>query len=458
MRNRVWGIAIAVFLFASLLAGPSVPLLTTGMSDGKAAVPGETHLDISTRQAAGARPLAPLVGDVFLPHDTFGVEGLLPASSGRVATPEPGPDDTSRFMMGSVAVAIILPESNGTKDPNQEDWNATEIANVTSEVMAGLSWWTTQEPNASLTFSYDPLSPYIIDTSYEPINHPQSNESLWINEVMAFLGYTSGTYFDRVRAFDNALRTSLSTDWAFTIFVVDSAVDSDGRFADGTYFAYAYLGGPFQVQTYDNDGWGIGLMDLVTSHETGHIFWATDEYDEGPTPGLDPGFDDETSGYLNILEIWLSECVMDDNTLCVSGGTAGQIGWADSGDNPGILDILDVPPQTTLDPHGDPTNDETPTYNGTATVVAYPSSDGLDDVTINTISDVEYRVDGGSWTSATPSDGAFDEAVEDFTFTLSTLLEGTYTIEAQAKIEFGPPIPTTILDPTPASDGLTIDI
>ena len=462
------GLILATLLFASLLAAPSFALgIGEPPDDPDEMVQVEPQVAASAVEAAFVQTSpAPLVGDAFLPLDTHR-PGARGTSSEISAAPEPGSLDTSRFMMGSVAYALILPESNGAVDVNQENWTAAEIASVSSAVQAGVTWWAGQEPNASLSFSYDPLSPYVIDTSYEPINHPKSDEGLWINEVMASLGYTSGTHFDRVRAFDNALRANLGTDWAFTIFVVDSTVDPDELFADGMYFAYAYLGGPFQVQTYDNDGWGIARMDRVTAHETGHIFWATDEYDEGP-PGFNPGDDDEISGYLNIQEIFLSECVMDTNILCVSDavppllsgsqGTRGQIGWRDSGGNPGIFDILDVPPETTLTPHADPTSDETPTYTGTATVVAYPSLDGLMDVTINTIADVEFRVDGGPWASATPSDGAFDEAVEAFTFTVSTLLEGTHTIEAQAKIEFPPPVPTTILDASPATDDLTIDI
>ncbi|MEE9196522.1 MAG: hypothetical protein V3U45_00115, partial [bacterium] len=330
-------------------------------------------------------------------------------------------------MMGSVAVAVILPESDGSNDPNLENWTAAETATVMGEIQAGLSWWASVEANASLTFIYHTPTPQVVATSYEPISRPGTDEGLWINEVMTVLGYPSGDHFARVRAYDNFLRALHGTDWAFTIFVVDSSVDADGLFTDGD-FAYAYLGGPFQVMTYDNDAWGIGLMDLVAAHETGHIFWATDEYDEGPTSGFDPGFDDETSGYLDLQEIWLSECIMDDNTLCVSAGTAGQIGWVDSDSN-SAFDILDVPPETTLTPHADPTNNVTPTYTGTATVDPFPAVIGTS-VTINTIADVEYRVDGGSWSSASALDGAFNETAEAFTFTTPLLAEGNHTIEA----------------------------
>ena len=393
-----------------------------------------------------------LVGDALLPADWTSRYGVH-ASENEVSVPEPGFLDTSRYMMGSVAFSIILPESTGAIDPNQEDWTPTEIATVISKIKEGLAWWASLRPDAFVSFvdNY-----YVVNTGYEPINHPQWEEWLWIHDVMAALGYPSGDRFDRVRTFDNDLRDSLGTDWAFTIFVVDSTVDLDGKFADGQYFAYAYFGGPFLVMTYDNDGWGIGNMHGVTAHELGHIFWATDEYDAVS----------QFSGYLHVEEVSQSGCLMHTGVIgCLSDGspsgsrgTTGQIGWRDWGDNPGVMDILDVPPETSLAVYTpDPTDDDTPTFTGSTTVVAYPSYEGAW-VTINTIANVEFRVDGGPWAPSIPVDGSFDEAVESFTFTTPSLRDGVHTIEARAKIVVPTLSTTTIYDPTPASDTLTVKI
>ena len=86
------------------------------------------------------------------------------------------------------------------------------------------------------------------------------------------LGYTSGSYLDQVAALNQYEMSQQSTDWAFTIFVVDSLNDLDGKFSDNVWFAYSYLGGPFLVMTYDNNGYGISDMDYACAHETGHIF------------------------------------------------------------------------------------------------------------------------------------------------------------------------------------------
>src|SRR3990172_4144614 len=188
----------------------------------------------------------------------------------------PGFYQTSEFMLGRVAVGLILPESDGTIDPNLSDWTAEQRELVLNEVTQGLDWWSRRAPEAHLTFVIDDHATAPIATGYEPIAHPYTDESLWINDTLARLGYTSGSHFHRVRAYLNDLRTTYHTDWAFAIFVANSFGDSNGAFTDG-YFAYAYVGGPFVVMTYDNAGYGINNMDAVAAHETGHIFRALDQ-------------------------------------------------------------------------------------------------------------------------------------------------------------------------------------
>lgn len=197
--------------------------------------------------------------------------GSYAPTSGLGVLQAPDVYDTSEYFMGEAAVGIVLPESTGT----QENWSTQRQNNVISEIQASMDWWAARETNARLTFVYDVrLS---VQTTYEPITLTSTNEGVWIAEVMGNLGYASGNYFARVYAYLNSLRSTLETDWAFAIFVVDSNNDADGLFSDG-YFAYAYLGGPFMVMTYDNDGYSISNMDAVSAHETGHIFYANDQY------------------------------------------------------------------------------------------------------------------------------------------------------------------------------------
>ncbi len=50
----------------------------------------------------------------------------------------PSPSRTSDFMIGRVAVGIILPESNGVISPSLENWNSTEVDFIKQEVNQAL--------------------------------------------------------------------------------------------------------------------------------------------------------------------------------------------------------------------------------------------------------------------------------------------------------------------------------
>jgi len=402
----------------------------------------------------------PIIGDMLIAPKkpailkAVGVtaQSGIPASEITVQTLPYGAGfyDTSEYMIGDIAVGIILLESNGSIDVSTEDWTTIEESNVVSEIQAGLNWWAVREPNAKLTFTYDIHTK--VPTGYEPISHTgptgnPSGESLWINDAMIYLGYSTSDYFDKVYAYENAIRQSNNTDWAFTIFVVDSANDPDGLFTDG-YFAYAYLGGPFTVMTYDNDGYGIGNMDAVIAHETGHIFYANDQYAEAQRPCT------EITGYLAIQNqnsaYTLSgpcssnvDSIMRSQVPPYTNGSIDpyarqQIGWRDT-DADGIMDIIDFVPVSILNTYSpDPTNDSTPTYTGrSSTTTTYPNNNPApwnsgNSITINKIASIQYRVDNGSWINASPADGSFDSNTEDFNFTTPELSNGTHTFEVRA--------------------------
>ena len=363
--------------------------------------------------------------------------------------PGPGYYDTSEYMIGSVVVGVIFLESNGSIDPNTENWTPTEESNVQNEINQALTWWAGQNTFAGISFTLDVH--LAVPTSYEPIIHPSAItndawEKLWVCEAMAGLGYSSGDWMKRTRDYINAIRTTYNTDWAYAVYVVDSSADVDGCFSDG-FCAYAYLGGPFAVMTYDNDGWGINAMNQVFAHETGHIFWATDEYN----------LITEYSGYLNAADVEGSGCLMDTNALSLSSGTKLQIGWRDT-DGDTIQDIIDTDPETYLTPYTpDPTSNTVLTYNGSATEVPYPNQNPQphnpgNDVTINFITLALYRIDGSYYMPATPKDGLYDEPVEDYTFTTFPLPpRPPHTIEAISMNSVGN------VDQTPAKDTVTID-
>lgn len=115
----------------------------------------------------------------------------------------------------------------------------------------------------------------------------------WLYDFLDSVGYgKTGIFATDMRSFNDAMRQADNADWAFTIFVVDNSADynngaGDGEFGAGGSYprAYSFPGGQFMV---------VPANRPVTTfaHETGHQFWALDEY-SGPSNA------NEYRGYYN---------------------------------------------------------------------------------------------------------------------------------------------------------------
>ncbi|MEW6756662.1 MAG: hypothetical protein AB1347_00425 [Acidobacteriota bacterium] len=372
----------------------------------------------------------------------------------------------SEYMLGSASVSVILPESNGVTDTSTEDWNSTLESNVAAEIVQGLNDLSTYYSGFTLPSGLQPSWTYHYyhgrtdsraQTQYEPINrnHATSGNPIYINEIFDKLGYSADSgLFAKGEHFNGDQKAADGTDWAFTIFVCNSVNDSDGMFPDG-YFAYAYLGGPVQVQTYDNDGWGIGSMNMVTRHESSHTFYALDEYaSSGCTCVQTSGYVSTQNQNCNASCLINVNCIMNEANkqtgVCLY--TRGQIGWGD-GDGDTYPDPVDVAPDTALTPYSpDPTTNTTLTYTGTAAVQKVSNQNVYNyqcDINLVPLANVQWRVNGGTWQSATAQDGAFDSGSEAYTFT-ATVAAGTHTFEARAVDALGQ------TDASPAADQVTV--
>ena len=371
--------------------------------------------------------LLPDVSSYLMPSQ---YEGALPYGAGF--------QDTSAYMVGTVAVSVLFLESNGTIDEETETWTEEEKVNVVSEIQNGLNWLLMQEPAAHVSFVYE--WHFNVPVGYEPITRPHTDDDLWEEQAMHHLGYGSPYYLVNEYTYLNDLRNTYESDWAFIIFVVDDSEDEDNAFADG-YFAYSFLGGPRMVVTYSNSIWGIANLDSVVAHETCHLFWALDQTCASEVE------QSEQSGYL-AGETTNSEW---NGTACTSTASSlmkgermldtqievsarKQLGWSDS-DSDGILDVLDTVPTVTL-------IQQDASWTGTAKESPLPNQNPFaaeNSISLNTITDVQYRVDQGEWVSATPQDSSFDEPEEAFTldFIVTDLAEGDHTVEIKAQNTVG---------------------
>ena len=111
-----------------------------------------------------------------------------------------------------------------------------------------------------------------------------------------------------------------------------------------TEFAMAleYPDGPFVMMMWNSDGAGPNNIGLVLSHETGHIFWACDEYYNSSTntgcltcgicqPGGLQGPRTATNRNCDYpfgsCYIPRADCMMKYESYTLCGDTVSQIGW-----------------------------------------------------------------------------------------------------------------------------------
>ncbi|MDI6809540.1 MAG: FlgD immunoglobulin-like domain containing protein [Candidatus Eisenbacteria bacterium] len=233
-------------------------------------------------------------------------------------------------MVGTVTVTIFFVESNGSIDPNTYTWTTTAQNEILNKAASGLAWWVSQAGSYGKSLSFTirnyPGSDVRCQTGYEPIIHPSTDAPLWVSQIMANFGYSSGSHISRVTAYNTWAKANYGTDWAYSAFVEYNPPPAADRFTNG-YAAWAYLGGPYTNLLYRSFGWGF---DIVFPHETGHIFWACDEYYEPGYGGCTScgicshGVINGNCEYCNPQSV---PCMMKANSpyLCVY--TPGQIGW-----------------------------------------------------------------------------------------------------------------------------------
>ncbi len=317
-------------------------------------------------------------------------------------------EDTGEFMLGRVAVTPVFLESNGQIDPSTENWTTAHINEVLQNIQAGMQWWedtlATFNSVHTLEFVIDPTYAQTpVPTKYEPISRVSNDYSLWVQEFLSGAGY--GTSIQSgIRAFNHDQRVKLDTDWSFTIFVVPSVNDADQQFAAGGSFsrAFAFAGGLFEVVPSTRPA-------STFAHETGHMFWARDEYAGGGSFFQRRGYyntqntnaaDNSTPGFTQQPSIMASGGLLETAYVnrVSAPTTLAQVGWQDS-DNDGIFDVLDVPLKLTGSGYYDSATSAYK-FSGSASVQTLPNlnTDGFkNDITINRVREIQYRLDGGAW-------------------------------------------------------------
>lgn len=397
-------------------------------------------------------PVAPVTADSTSP---LHADALQAPPRRRLAgssdNPTPDQYQPSTFLAGKVAVQIIFIESNGSYEPSTENWKPQQIAEIRQRVATALSWWAARLPQARLSFD---LTSQVVPSGFEPIKHGLSSEGQWVGDTLNAMGVNASNYFEQAYAADEALRQARGTDWATTIFMVNSSNTSGGRFSDG-HFAYAYINGPFMVVTSDAGPYGTRQLEQVVAHEFGHIFGALDQYASAGVPCS------QESGYLAVpttnsqsgncgtkfVSIML-EPLSAYQTNQVDTSAYGQLGYRDN-DNDAIPDPLDTAPALRIAIKQ--SSGSRPIISGAAVDQAYPSPTG-ELLSINRITAVEYRVDGGIWMPLPAADGAYDQVREQLAAALA-LYDGQHQVELRTINQIGAISPVLSYDLTVSGVG-----
>lgn len=364
------------------------------------------------------------------------------------------PVDNAEFLLGTVAVTPVFFESHEVAGETQ-NWDPEEIDQVLAKIEEGVTWWSDLLDSLDTVHSLD----FVIDDTfarnpvesrYEPINNDSSVFIEYTGDFLRDQGFGEAqginTIEEAVYGFNAQQREKLQTDWSFTIFVADASDDPDGLFASGGRFAgaFAYPGGLFMVVPSTRPA-------STFTHEMGHIFWARDEYRGGGSWTDQRGYynsqnlnayDNPTAGFVQDISIMRGGVPLNDayQALYSPDSTLAMVGWRDS-DGDGIFDVADVPLDLDAVGYFDA---DTSQYHFSGTASAVPllnqnSWGAQSDITLNRISQLQYRLDGGPWQVALEP----DQQVVDFDISLS-IEQPFSTIEWRA-IDLGVGVVSPIL-------------
>jgi hypothetical protein len=366
----------------------------------------------------------------------------------------------TEFMAGRVAMQIVLPESNG----GSENWTEAALNQALQLAVLSILYYEQVFKNVNVEFSF--LMFKSSPTATEPILYSPLEDSVWVADVMAHRGFpgTPSDYLQAVHAFNNQGRRTLGTDWAFTVFIVNSADDADHVFPPPGVksISFSYLGGPFLVVPFPPGEWGTDTFMQLVKHEISHIFWALEE-SLGPQSSCE-----DYSGYLNIQNLnkvkeisptgfprgctpnYIPEACVANHDDMMSGYmappceyTMAMLGNIDANNN-SVPDVFDAPPLITFD-HAlveTLTSVQDTTINFTATVQAVPNRNPRQPAELRRnyatrIKDVNVTLGGVGPYIITPVDGQTDEFEEEYEVPVNNVLPGYTTLEVVARNAFG---------------------
>ncbi len=370
-------------------------------------------------------------------------------------------DQNTEYLLGDILVQVVYPESQGPA----ENWTDGALASAASGVTLALLYFQESYSYASIDFLVRSIPR--ATTAMEPINYTRDNQHVWITDVMNNLGYPGDRteYLDLVHQFNDEWRIKWRTDWVFTAFIVNSANNIPYHafpYTRNNKYGFGRLGGPYMVVPFPTGILGTLLFRPVFRHEMAYVFWA--QYES--VSSSDDCYD--RSGYLNEKN-WNrtksygamgaaegcskshspDPCLMNikDVTEYLYEGspceyTTRMLGLSDDNRN-GVPDAVDAPPIIEFDPAGTETLFvDNLSLRFQAISIGVPNQNSRQSAATRIshalpIKDISYMVNNVGPIRLLPEDGVSDEATEDFTATLTSLMPGLTKVEVYARNTMG---------------------
>jgi hypothetical protein len=223
-------------------------------------------------------------------------------------------------MTGEMSVGIVFVESSRAGGPK---FSTSERNDICNEILSGHSWLTSEHPEGNLSWVYD-----IQNVRLDVANGSgDPDEAYWRDPAIGQINFDGNTYtaaWSGIADYREDMRLANRSSHAFVIFVTPYA---------NSWHAYAG-GGRVTLANKNNwGGWGRNTLDMITAHETSHLFGSSDEYTGSGTPcsSCDTAFgcDNIPNGNCGSCAHPHQDCVMDANSRRLCGYTRGHIGWAD---------------------------------------------------------------------------------------------------------------------------------
>lgn len=265
-------------------------------------------------------------------------------------------------MRGRITVQLFRLDSDGSIDPNTYTWTNADIGTSRDQVYSAYTFWVDQATARGITLSFrveteDPFNRYTrsiypTPTHYEPITHPSSDDYKWINDALAANGYgASPVTADNVYTQNEAYNVAKQADpvygpfdGSYSLYICYNPYPAaPDHFTDGPGAYVGFLGGPYAMVNWNSVGWMPNNLGRVITHETGHIFWACDEYASGCLTcyycayNVGPRNQVETPWVTNAncanpsatgsCDVPLTSCMMKTNDSVLCPHTPDQIGW-----------------------------------------------------------------------------------------------------------------------------------